>query len=166
MKIGQQDCESSINGFGSSSYKFTLTAAWGKWKKKSTKLITTTLGSCLHPQFPKGIPGEKSKLNPIHTNMNHIHTNIQYTPNKEGTVLDTYLSILLNMIGLPTCIPQVAITKHEPMIHHQLSLYHRSVSINNHNQTLFHARPNYRRISRIIHSLLISAYEVSYNYSW
>jgi len=33
------------------------------------------------------------------------------------------LSILLNMVGLPTCIPQVAITKHERLSKHPLTLY-------------------------------------------
>jgi primosomal replication protein N len=43
----------------------------------------------------------------------YIQIWITYTSNKEGTVFDIYLSILLNMVGLPICIPQVAITEHE-----------------------------------------------------
>lgn len=62
IKIRQLGWASSINGIGSCSYKFILTVAWRKWgeKKKSAKLITT--GSCLHPQFPKGIPVEKVQI--------------------------------------------------------------------------------------------------------
>jgi len=82
IKIRQQDWESSINGFRSCSYKFILTVSWKKWKKKSTELITT--GSCLHPQFPNGIPEEKVQIESIHTNLNHI--NIQYTSNKKGSL--------------------------------------------------------------------------------
>jgi hypothetical protein len=107
-----------INGFRSNSYKFIPTVARTKRRKvpNESEIYWTR---ALHLAFPTERISRRQARNWI------THIQRHGTCQKMYTVLEIYLSILLNMVGFPTCIPHVAITKHNPNPTTRLVLHQR-----------------------------------------
>ena len=137
---------------------------WLDWS--SVAYVTIWMYNKLQITIPeRNSRGEKSKLNPIHTNLNHIQTNIQYTSNKKVQSLTLTFQFYLiwsdyQLVSrkLPSPNTNVCRSTHSPSTkNHNLSSTEDLIT------AMVHA--NYRYISRIIHSLLNSAYEASHKYS-